>query len=69
LLLQYEDFFHSRRHADLPRYTIEDLAANSTFEETTFLLWNDRLPTKAELEGFKGSFGLPWRWTVLISIC
>ena len=34
-------------------YTIEDLAANSTFEETTFLLWNDRLPNKAELEKLK----------------
>ena len=34
-------------------YTIEDLAENSTFEETTYLLWNDRLPTAAELEAFK----------------
>lgn len=34
-------------------YTIEDLAANSTFEEVTFLLWNNRLPNKAELESFK----------------
>lgn len=34
-------------------YTIEDLAKNSTFEETTFLLWNDRLPKKAELEQFR----------------
>jgi len=34
-------------------YTIEDLVANSTFEETTFLLWKDRLPTGAELESFK----------------
>lgn len=34
-------------------YTIEDLAKNSTFEETTFLLWNDRLPKKSELEQFK----------------
>ncbi|AHI04902.1 hypothetical protein BDW_01960 [Bdellovibrio bacteriovorus W] len=33
-------------------YTIEDLAANSTFEEVTFLLWNDRLPTAAELKKF-----------------
>lgn len=31
-------------------YTIEDLAAHSTFEEVVFLLWNDRLPTKAELD-------------------
>lgn len=34
-------------------FTIEDLVANSTFEEVTFLLWNDRLPKAAELEAFK----------------
>ena len=34
-------------------YTIEDLAANSTFEEVVFLLWNDRLPNKSELETLK----------------
>jgi citrate synthase len=34
-------------------YTIEDLAAHSTFEEVTYLLWNDRLPNKSELESFK----------------
>lgn len=34
-------------------YTIEDLSANSTFEEVTFLLWNNRLPNKSELETFK----------------
>ena len=34
-------------------YTIEDLSANSTFEETAFLLWEDRLPNKAELAAFK----------------
>jgi citrate synthase len=34
-------------------YTIEDLAANSTFEETSWLLWNNKLPTKAELTSFK----------------
>ncbi len=33
-------------------YAIDDLARNSTFEETTFLLWNTRLPTKAELDAF-----------------
>lgn len=33
-------------------YTIEDLAANSTFEEVVFLLWNNRLPNKAELTAF-----------------
>lgn len=34
-------------------YTIDDLAQNSTFEETTFLLWNDKLPSPAELSAFK----------------
>lgn len=33
-------------------YTIEDLAANSTFEEVTYLLWNNKLPTKSELAKF-----------------
>jgi citrate synthase len=31
---------------------IDDLARNSTFEETTFLLWNNKLPTRAELDAF-----------------
>ncbi|MGE0634471.1 MAG: citrate/2-methylcitrate synthase, partial [Pseudobdellovibrionaceae bacterium] len=34
-------------------YTIEDLAANSTFEEVAFLLWKDRLPNASELEQVK----------------
>lgn len=34
-------------------YTIEDLAANSTFEEVVYLLWNDRLPSASELSAFK----------------
>lgn len=34
-------------------YTIEDLAANSTFEETAFLLWEGRLPKEAELNAFR----------------
>ncbi|MCS6838659.1 MAG: citrate synthase [Bdellovibrionaceae bacterium] len=33
-------------------YTIEDLAHHSSFEETVFLLWNDRLPNSRELELF-----------------
>lgn len=33
-------------------YTIEDLAQHSTFEETVFLLWNNRLPKKAEMDEF-----------------
>ncbi len=34
-------------------YTIEDLAENSSFEEVTYLLWNNRLPSAKELEAFK----------------
>lgn len=33
-------------------YAIDDLARNSSFEETTFLLWNCRLPNKGELDAF-----------------
>lgn len=38
-------------------YTIEDLAQNSTFEETAFLLWNKRLPKATELQAFKKEVG------------
>ncbi|MCC7403124.1 MAG: citrate synthase [Bdellovibrionales bacterium] len=38
-------------------YTIEDLAAHSTFEETVFLLWNNRLPKPDELENFQATLG------------
>jgi len=31
---------------------IGELSANSTFEETVYLLWNRRLPTRAELDTF-----------------
>ncbi|MCB9844022.1 MAG: citrate synthase [Phycisphaeraceae bacterium] len=31
---------------------IDDLARNSSFEETVFLLWNRKLPTKSELAAF-----------------
>ena len=33
-------------------YTIEDLAANATFEEVVYLLWFGRLPKRDELERF-----------------
>ncbi|MCG6887809.1 MAG: citrate synthase, partial [Proteobacteria bacterium] len=33
-------------------YSIEDLAANSTFEETAMLLMDGRLPNRIELENF-----------------
>ena len=34
---------------------IHDLANNSTFEEVVFLLWNGRLPKRAELDELKGN--------------
>lgn len=34
-------------------YDIDDLAAKACYEEVVFLLWNDRLPTKKELEDFR----------------
>jgi len=34
-------------------YDIHDLATNSTFEETIYLLWNGHLPTQAQLDGLK----------------
>ena len=33
-------------------YDIDNLARNSTFEETTFLLWHQRLPSHSELADF-----------------
>src|SRR5450631_2016399 len=32
---------------------IHELATRSTFEETTYLLWNGRLPTETELTEFR----------------
>ena len=37
-------------------YDIHDLAENSTFEEVIYLLWNGRLPSKAELTELQGKF-------------
>ena len=34
---------------------IDSLARNSTFEETTYLLWNRRLPNASELAEFEAS--------------
>jgi citrate synthase len=34
-------------------YDIDDLARNTTFEEVCFLLWNGRLPDRAELDGIR----------------
>jgi citrate synthase len=34
-------------------YKIEDLAANASYEEVVYLLWNDRLPNAKELEALR----------------
>jgi len=36
-------------------YPLEDIVANASFEETTFLLWNDRLPNATELADFQST--------------
>src|ERR1700736_2988373 len=33
-------------------YSIEDLAANTTFEEVVYLLWEGELPNRTQLDGF-----------------
>ncbi len=38
-------------------YDIHDLAENSSFEETCFLLWEGRLPTKAEVAALRIGLG------------
>src|SRR2546421_9299476 len=51
-------------------YNIHDLATKSTFEEVVFLLWNGRLPKRAELaelrENIAASGELPERIVSLI---
>ncbi|MBL8160508.1 MAG: citrate synthase [Anaerolineae bacterium] len=36
-------------------YSIETLAENALFEEVAFLLWNERLPNRAELENLRAA--------------
>ena len=49
---------------------IHDLAGQSTFEEVVFLLWNGRLPQRAELDELKknlaAAYELPWQAIELI---
>src|SRR6266852_7816863 len=49
---------------------IHDLATQSTFEEVVFLLWNGRLPKRAELDELRknlaASYELPWQAVELI---
>lgn len=35
-------------------FPVEELASRASFEEMIYLLWNDALPTAAQLEAFKG---------------
>jgi citrate synthase len=42
-------------------YDIHDLAANSTFEEVVYLLWNERLPTQDELDAFSAEIRAHYR--------
>src|SRR5574337_557741 len=36
-------------------YSIETLAEHALFEEVAFLLWNERLPNRAELENLRAA--------------
>ncbi len=49
---------------------IHDLASKSTFEEVVFLLWNGRLPRRAELDELRknltAAYELPWQCIELI---
>src|SRR6476619_7891101 len=49
---------------------IHDLATKSTVEEVVFLLWNGRLPKRAELDELRkniaASYELPWEAIELI---
>ena len=38
-------------------YNIHTLADHATFEEVIYLLWNGKLPTKAELDALKSRIG------------
>ena len=39
-------------------YDIDSLARNSTFEETAYLLWHQRLPSSGELQSFSNHLQL-----------
>ena len=54
-------------------YDIDDLARSSTFEETAFLLWNKRLPSRSELSDFttqiSSNYELSDRmWDIIVSL-
>ena len=43
-------------------YNVHELAPNSNFEETCYLLWFGRLPKKAELDDSTDKAGFAWRF-------
>ena len=51
-------------------YNIHDLAEHATFEEVVFLLWNKRLPNRAELaeleQSLRAAYGIPAELTNLM---
>jgi len=51
-------------------YNIHDLAEHATFEEVVFLLWNKRLPNRAELaeleQSLRAAYGIPAELTKLM---
>ena len=54
-------------------YDIDDLARQSTFEETTFLLWNKRLPSRLELADFNSQIRSNYdlseeMWDMIVSL-
>ena len=54
-------------------YDIDDLARQSTFEETTFLLWNRRLPSGNELSDFANQISSNYdlsesMWDMIVSL-
>ncbi|RPH39910.1 MAG: citrate/2-methylcitrate synthase, partial [Planctomycetota bacterium] len=53
-------------------YDIQDLAENSTFAETAFLLWYEHLPTKPEYEAYlkvcKKATELPYQVSMLLRL-
>ena len=54
-------------------YDIDSLARNSTFEETAYLLWHQRLPSNSELQAFSSQLQLNYdlsesMWDMVVSL-
>ena len=54
-------------------YQVDELAGHATFEETTWLLWHEALPSASELDAFRGALtaarGLPDATLALLRAC